>query len=377
MRRGTRGFSSSIDCSAPPCGNGRTLASIVASGMLAWASFGSVTRAEDGSKPPVAIHQETPLAMRIRMPGKSHQGPLPALTATQAALRDALQRDVVRLAGGIGERNVREARNYALAAHFIERSLAKAGYQVQRQIFSADERECVNLEVELAGAGRAGEVIVLGAHYDSAQGTPGANDNATGVAALLALARSFVTTKPDRSLRFVFFANEEMPYFKTAKMGSVVYARRCKAREEKIVGMISLETMGYYSDAKNSQNYPPPFDLLYPTTGNFIGFVGNVKSRTLVETCVASFRRHARFPSEGGAIPGVVEGVGWSDHWSFWQVDYPALMVTDTAPFRYPHYHRASDTPDKVKYDRMARVVEGVQAVVRDIANPPAKLAEP
>lgn len=315
--------------------------------------------------------------MRIKMPGKSHQGPLPPLTARQAALRDALQRDVARLAGGIGERNAREARNYAFAAQFLERSLATAGWQVQRQNFLVDRREFVNLEVELAGTDRAAEIIVLGAHYDSARGTPGANDNATGVAALLALARSFANSSPDRTLRFVFFANEEVPFFKTENMGSLVYARRCKARGEKIAGMISLETIGYYSDVRNSQKYPPPFNLYYPTTGNFIGFVGNVKSRALVETCVASFRRHARFPSEGGAIPGVFDGVSWSDHWSFWQVGYPALMVTDTAPFRYPHYHRATDTPDKVDYDRMARVVAGVEAVVRELGNSPAKLAEP
>jgi Zn-dependent M28 family amino/carboxypeptidase len=132
--------------------------------------------------------------------------------------------------------------------------------------------------------------------------------------------------------------------------------------------MLSLETIGYYSDAPNSQQYPPPFNLYYPSTGNFIGFVGNEESSRLVEQVVRAFRQHAKFPSEGSAAPSDVPGVGWSDHWSFWQAGYPALMVTDTAPFRYPHYHLSSDTPDKLDYDRMARVVDGLQAVIGDLA---------
>jgi hypothetical protein len=109
---------------------------------------------------------------------------------------------------------------------------------------------------------------------------------------------------------------------------------------------------------------------VYPATGNFIAFVGNYGSRRLVRQVVGSFRRQAEFPSEGGAVPGFLPGIGWSDHWSFWQEGYPALMVTDTAPFRYPHYHRVTDTPDKLDYDRTARVVSGLEAVVRELAGP-------
>jgi hypothetical protein len=147
-------------------------------------------------------------------------------------------------------------------------------------------------------------------------------------------------------------------------MGSVRYARRCRQRDEQIVAMLSLETIGYYSDAPGSQQYPFPFGLLYPSEGNFIGFVGNVSSGDLVRTAIGAFRQHARFPSEGAAVPASIQGVGWSDHWSFWQVGYPGIMVTDTAPFRYPHYHRREDTPDKVDYARMARVVAGLEHVV-------------
>ena len=134
--------------------------------------------------------------------------------------------------------------------------------------------------------------------------------------------------------------------------------------------MICLETIGYFSDAPNSQKYPATFSQFYPSTGNFIGFVGNVDSAPLVQQVVRSFRRHAKFPSEGGALPAGIDGVGWSDHWSFWQYGYPALMVTDTAPFRYPYYHTAADTPDKLSYDQMARIVSGLEKVVHELASP-------
>jgi hypothetical protein len=147
-------------------------------------------------------------------------------------------------------------------------------------------------------------------------------------------------------------------------MGSVRYARWCREQDEDIVAMLSLETIGYYSEAPGSQKYPPPLGLLYPSKGDFIGFVGNVRSRRLVRRCVGTFRASVAYPSEGGAPPGWIPGIGWSDHWSFWQSGYPGVMVTDTAPFRYPHYHAVTDTPDKLDYDRMVRVVTGLEGVV-------------
>jgi hypothetical protein len=139
-------------------------------------------------------------------------------------------------------------------------------------------------------------------------------------------------------------------------MGSLVYAKRCKDRGERIVAMLSLETIGFYSDVKGSQKYPPPLSLFYPSTGNFIGFVGDRSSTDLMRSVVKTFRATTRFPSEGAALFASLPGVGWSDHWSFWQVGYPGVMVTDTAPFRYPHYHTGADTPDKLDYE-LERVV--------------------
>ena len=151
-------------------------------------------------------------------------------------------------------------------------------------------------------------------------------------------------------------------------MGSFVYASRCKAHGDKISAMISLETIGYFSDAPHSQTYPSPgLGLFYPNVGNFIGFVSNVHSRALLRRVVAFFRKHARIPSEGAALPSFIPGVSWSDQWSFWRYGYPGIMVTDTAPFRYPHYHSSSDTPDKLDYDRFTLVVSGMEKVIEDL----------
>ena len=152
-------------------------------------------------------------------------------------------------------------------------------------------------------------------------------------------------------------------------MGSRIHASRAKSREENIVGMLSLETIGYYSDELNSQFFPYHLGLFYPWTGNFVGFVANRDSKDLLYESVATFRQHAQFPSEGLSAPGWITGVDWSDHWSFWEESYPALMVTDTAPYRYPHYHDAEDTPDKICFDCLTRVTQGLIHVVRALSD--------
>ncbi len=302
------------------------------------------------------------------MPGKSYRGELPVADEELITLSAELRRDVALLAVEIGERNLlNHPQELAMSADRIEAEFQAAGYEVQRQEYQVSGGKCCNLEVEIPGAARAEEIVVIGAHYDTAIGTPGANDNTSGVAAVLALARRFSKSRPERTLRFVAFVNEEPPYFHTEEMGSRVYARRCRERGEKVVAMLSLETIGYYDDTPGSQHYPPPFGLLYPSEGNFIGFVGNLGSRALVHRVIRTFREHEEFPSEGGALPAAVSGVGFSDHWSFWQEGYPALMVTDTAMFRYPHYHEAEDTLDKVDFERMARVVRGLEKVVAEL----------
>jgi Zn-dependent M28 family amino/carboxypeptidase len=226
-----------------------------------------------------------------------------------------------------------------------------------------------NLEGVLEGGAKAKEVVVVGAHYDTAAGGPGADDDASGVAAMLAIARALSPSKPARSIRFVAFVNEEPPFFWNDTMGSLVYAKACKARGDAIVAMLSLEALGYYRDEPGSQKYPPIVSAFYPDRGDFVAFVGNTASRGLVHEAIGTFRSAAAFPSQGAALPSFVTGVGWSDQWSFWQVGYPGVMVTDTAPFRNPHYHQRSDTPDTLDYERLARVTEGLVAVVKKLAD--------
>ena len=303
----------------------------------------------------------------IRMPGKNVSTPA-QLSPEEVTLRGELQADVQKLAGEIGERNLQHYTALGRAADFIEKSFSTAGLAPRRDSYKLGEFDCHNIEVEIRGA--SPKIVLVGAHYDSVLGAPGANDNGTGVAAMLALARRFAAKPQAQTLRFVAFVNEEPPYFHSAEMGSWVYAGRCKERGDQISAMVSLETIGYFSDEPHSQVYPSSaLGAFYPKTGNFIGFVANVGSRSLLRRALKTFRESARLPCEGAAVPSFIPGVGWSDHWSFWEHGYPALMITDTAPFRYPHYHSATDTPDKLDYDRFTLVVSGMQKVIEELAS--------
>jgi Zn-dependent M28 family amino/carboxypeptidase len=303
----------------------------------------------------------------LKMPGKTYTGPLPPLTPAQLLLRDELLRDVETLAGRIGRRNIWNYRNLIAAADFLETSLADAGYKVHRQNYLVEGKTCCNIEVEITGTKQPRQIVIIGAHYDSVLDSPGANDNASAVAAALALARRFAGQKIDKTLRFVFFANEEPPFFQTGRMGSMFYAKNCREKNENIIAMLSIETIGCYTDQPKSQKYPSPFSFFYPSTGNFIAFVSNLSNRKLLHKTIASFRKNCKFPSEGGAVPEIIPGISWSDHASFWRQGYPAIMVTDTAPFRYPYYHSPEDTPDKIDYDSLAIVTTGLQSVILDL----------
>ena len=200
-------------------------------------------------------------------------------------------------------------------------------------------------------------------------GSPGADDNASGVAALLALARRSRTRNYAKTIRFVAFANEELPYSNTDAQGAVRYAKETRMRGENIVGMLALESIGYYKNEKNSQRYPAPLSWFYPNTGNFIAFVGDVGSRAWVTRAIRAFRRAAQIPSEGIAAPRMIADITRSDHSAFWEQGYPAFMLTDTAPFRNPHYHRSSDLPDQIDYIRLAQVVTGVEAMLSELGS--------
>ena len=302
----------------------------------------------------------------VVVPGRSSAGALKPLTADERRIADNLRRHVTAVASR--EHNLFKPPELEASALYIETTFSGLGYTAAAQRFEVDSKEVRNIEVELRGEARRGEIIVIGAHYDSVAGAVGANDNGSGVAAVLELARLIKDAKPSRTVRFVAFVNEEAPFYRSDQMGSRVYARRSRERRDNIVAMLSLETIGYYSDEPGSQRYPFPLNFFYPTTGNFVAFVSNLGSRTLLHESIAAFRRHAGFPSDGVAAPAFIPGIDWSDHWSFWQEGYPALMVTDTAPYRYPHYHTPQDTPDKVDYERLARVVTGLHGMLRELA---------
>lgn len=281
---------------------------------------------------------------------------------------DELKAHVTVLAGDIGERNVWRPESLRRAADYIRSAWAAQGYTVAAQDYTIDGATWSNLEITRRGTNRPQEIILIGAHYDSIFGSPGANDNGTGVAALLALARRFAGERPERTLRFVAFVNEEPPFFKTERMGSRMYAQAARRRGDDIRAMFSLETIGYYSDAPGSQHYPPVISWFYPERGNFIAFVSNFDSRALMKRSVAAFRAHSNFPVEHIATFAAIPGVDWSDHGSFWIEDYPAVMITDTAPYRYPYYHSSEDTPDKIDYTALARVTEGLTQMALDLA---------
>jgi hypothetical protein len=303
------------------------------------------------------------------MPGRSYAGPSKPLSEEETAIRDRVKKHVWMLAAKIGERNLEHYEGLNAAIGYIENELRGNGYEVAEQAYKVSQKWVKNLETELPGTSLPNQIVLVGAHYDSVLGTAGANDNGSGVAALLELARLLKSEPQARTVRFVAFVNEEPPYFQTPDMGSLVYAIRSRQRGENIVAMLSLETIGYYSDEEGSQTYPFPFHAFYPTKGNFIGFVGNLSSRALVRRAIRTFRHTTAFPSEGAAAPGWLTGINWSDHWSFWQQGYRAIMLTDTAPFRYAHYHEISDRPGHLDYDRLARVVSGIRNVIVELAD--------
>jgi hypothetical protein len=303
-----------------------------------------------------------------RMPGQSFKGPLPPLAAKEAELREELREHVIMLCSTIGERNYIFFKQLEATADYIERLFLKYGFAVERQPYAARDRTFHNIIAEKLGAADPEKIIIIGAHYDSFIGTPGADDNGSGIAALLALARLFSQKILPYTIRFVAFVNEEPPFFWTKDMGSHVYAERCRQRNEQIAAMISLECLGYYADADNTQHYLFPLGLFYPSQGDFIAFVANLSSFNLVRDFTEAFRREAHFPSEGGAFPWFIPGVFWSDHWPFWKMGYPGLMVTDTAFFRNRNYHTEEDRPETLDFERMARVVAGLEKVIPGLA---------
>ncbi len=314
----------------------------------------------------------------------SYRGPVEPLTAEQQQLAARLREHVQKLAGDIGARSLpKSPGGLERAAAYIEEKFSEAGFKPERQTFSVAgyfndglfgathaTQSASNIIVEIKGGSKASEIVIIGAHYDGVGDCPAANDNASGVGALLEIASALAKDKPARTIRFVAFTNEEPPFFRSDDMGSYRYAKSCKERGDNIVAMLSLETIGYYSDRPDTQQFPlGALSMVYPKQGNFLAFVGNIEALGSLEKCLSSFTTAVRFPVEILAAPANLSGVDFSDQLSFWRVGYPGMMVTDTALYRYPHYHTNEDTPEKLNYDHFARVTTGLSKVVRDLGS--------
>lgn len=281
-------------------------------------------------------------------------------------LAERVKNHVYMLSQKIGNRNIFDYGNLEKTASYITAQFKDNGYDVQFQEYLLEKRKVKNIIATKRGAKMPGETIIIGAHYDSCF-NPGADDNASGVAGLLELARFISDKKVERTIKFIAFVNEEPPYFQTENMGSWVYAREAKIKKEAIKAVVILESIGYYTNKINSQRYPIFIGIFYPNKGNFITIVGNLNSRHLVKKITASFKKYSKFPISSLAL-GFVPGCDFSDHWSFWKEGFPAVMVTDTAFLRNFNYHKNSDTWEKLNYENIACIIEGFFSVIIELA---------
>lgn len=286
-----------------------------------------------------------------------------------AASPDRLERHVRKLSVDFSGRSFDNPAQLEGAARYIESELSALGLAVQSQRFHARGRPYRNLVAALGPDTR--DVLVIGAHYDVADDQPGADDNASGVAGLIELARLLKDQPLRQRIELVAFANEEPPFFRTPDMGSAVHARSLTAGGKRASLMIALECIGYFSDAPDSQAYPVRLlDAVYPTTGNFIALVGRFEDDAITREVKAALLSASDLPVASINAPAFVVGVDFSDHLNYWNEGFVGMMLTDTAFYRNKAYHSADDTADRLDYGRMAKVVDGVRAVALQQAGP-------
>ena len=259
--------------------------------------------------------------------------------------------------------------NLERTAGYVAGALTRAGGRVSSEPYSTGGASYRNVIARFGPDSE--ERLVIGAHYDAAEGAPGADDNASGVAGLLELAALLKERPPRMRVDLVGFTLEEPPHFRRDTQGSKVHARALRTQGVKVRAMMSIETIGYYSNEADSQHYPvAALKLRYPSTGNFIAVVGRTDQGALVASVHQAMSAASDLPVESLAAPRSLKGVDFSDHASFWDEDYPAVMVTNTALFRNPNYHTPGDTWDTLDYAHMAQVVQGVQCAVETLASP-------
>jgi len=281
---------------------------------------------------------------------------------------ERLQDHLETLTLTIGERSLFLPENLKRTANYIESFYLDMGLPVHREPYQYQGLTVDNVVAEISFCANPSKYYLLGAHYDSVGGTVGADDNASAIAVQLETARHLKELKGiedlDLAVKFVSFALEEPPVFGTPYMGSSVYARKAKEEKEKIDGMICLEMVGYTCHSPGCQGYPFPLMFFgYPKEGNFIGIVGNFKSWEFSRSISRAFRENQDLPVVKLSVPfggWLMPSVRLSDHASFWDRGFKAVMVTDSAFYRNPHYHLPSDTMDKLDYRFMAELVESL-----------------
>ncbi len=281
-----------------------------------------------------------------------------------------LKKTVLKLSDNIGSRGYNQKDALDQSIDYISSEFKSYGYDPHAQAYTVNGAEYQNIWVEKIGTAAPDRTVVIGAHYDTVTGTPGADDNASGIAGLLELARLLADEQMDMTVQFVAFTLEEPPFFRSRSMGSYVYAKSLKERTADIEGMICLESIGYFNDERGSQQFPLPFfRFFYPDTANFITLVGDIHSKGFLERAKDSFEKGTALPVESLSSLSIVPGVDLSDHRSFWKFGYRAIMVTDTAFYRNPNYHGPGDTAESLDYSRMTEVVLGLRSTVLDLAN--------
>jgi hypothetical protein len=290
-------------------------------------------------------------------------------TERERALAVRLAETVKHLAVDVGERNIERSWNLATATDDLAVMLEKIGFSVRRQGVKAGQDVVQNLEVRIPGGARGGEAIIIGAHFDTAAGSPGADSDASGVAAVVELARALRESKPARSLWFALFVNGEAPRFGTEQMGAITYAKDVVANGIAISGMVSFNGLGAFSTAPGSQKSTDAFVEPLPTTGDFIAVAGGARAEAFLGEFAPALGQHATLPVKRVTLVQNPTTPFAGDYWAFETVGIPGVVVTDTLGARRPEAGQKTDVPDTLDFERMARVVAGVEDALRAMSD--------
>lgn len=282
-------------------------------------------------------------------------------------IRQELESDIYFMSVTLGPRNAFSYERLRQCAAWIKKRWESQGYAVKSHTFSIQGQDYENLEIEIKGRKSPTEIVIVSAQYDTLPDSPGANNNASGVAVLLQLSNLLKNYSPDRTLRLINFVNEEDPFFGTEWMGSFTYAEDVYKRNENIKIMLSIDSIGIYKDEPGSQKLPFPFSVFYPDRGNFLAFIGDFDSRTYMIRATKGFKKGSSFPIKAGVVPKWVKGAAWSDHSSFWKFGFAGMQITDTGAFRSPYHTTAEDTMEKIDIEALSRIVMGMYGSIIEL----------